>query len=79
MTSDTISQLKLKGLLSMVSKANNENRPDTNCPWLEIDCVSNTNSASAIQDILKRLEVAWSRDDDMLLILLLETISRVIL
>ena len=80
MTSDTIGHLKQKGFLCLVSKSNYDSTSCNACPWLEaVDDKDNSLSATSIKTILERLSTVWGRDNDMLLISLLESIARVII
>ena len=80
MTSDTIGHLKQKGFLCLVSKSNYDSTSCNACPWLEaVDDKDNSHNATSIKTILERLSTAWGRDNDILLISLLESIARVII
>lgn len=76
MTSDSISQLRQKGLLSLVSKANNiiSDTYSTNKGNEGGSC----ESIASLKHVLEKLAINWGRHDDILLIKLLETIARVI-
>ena len=63
-----------------MSKSNYDSTSCNACPWLEaVDDKDNSHSATSIKTILERLSTDWGRDNDILLISLLESIARVII
>ena len=77
MTSDTIGQLRQKGLLCLVSKANSI-ISDAKLSAEKDSNRDNFENVTSVKCIIERLAITWGRDDDILLIKLLETIARVI-
>jgi hypothetical protein len=76
LTSDTISQLQQKGLLTIVAKADTSLYTKNDYPWSEDIPNNDTHSVASIKKIVEKLATSWTRDNDVLLISIIETVAR---